>query len=180
MDPFPPSFAYQSQALPHPPCAEGEAVRLSADGFSAASTCITPLVLSSSDFSVVRQQGLALAWEGAAEPELTRIRIKLDVSHHGGKKGEIDCEVPDTGRFEIPAALVTALVDLGLAGYPTIVVTRVAAASSVEQPDVHFVIASSVEREVDTGVQSCTADANCPTGQRCNSDNLTCEMTSQP
>jgi hypothetical protein len=175
MDPFPPSFAYQSQALPHPPCVEGESVHLSADGFGASTTCIAPLVVSSTDFAVERGEALQLNWEAPVRADQTRLLIKLDVSHHGGKKGEVDCDVPDTGSFEIPANLVTALVELGLAGYPTIVLTRVAAASSPEQPALHFAISSGIEREVDTGVTSCTEDAQCPTGRPCNTDKLVCE-----
>jgi hypothetical protein len=175
MDPFPPSFAYQSPALPHPPCVEGEAVSLSGDDFSAASTCIAPLIVASTEFAVRRDEALGLDWEAPAQSDQTRVLIKLDVSHHGGKKGEIDCDVPDTGSFEIPASLVTALVDLGLAGYPTIVLTRIASAPSADQPAIKFEISSSIELEVDTGITSCTEDAQCATDQRCNMDKLVCE-----
>jgi hypothetical protein len=175
MEPFPPGFAYQSRALPHPPCLEGESVRLSAPAFSAASACVAPLVVFNTAFPVKRGQALALTWEAPSQTDQTRLLIKLDVSHHGGKKGEIDCNVPDNGAFEISASLVTALVDLGLAGYPTIVLTRVASASSPAQPAVQFAISSGIEREVDTGITSCTENVHCPTGQQCNTDKLTCE-----
>lgn len=175
MDPFPPSFAYQSPALPHPPCAEGELVRLGAETFTASTTCVAPLIVSNTEFPVKRGQALALEWEPPADAEQTRLLIKLDVSHHGGKKGEIDCDVPDNGAFEISASLVTALVDLGLAGYPTIVLTRVSSALSVEQPAVKFAISSGIEREVDTGVTSCTDSEQCPAEQQCNMDKLACE-----
>jgi hypothetical protein len=176
MGPFPPSFAYQSSALAYPPCVEGDAVRLQADGFRVQAACVAPLVVPNTDvLTVNRGQAVKLAWEPPTYPYLTRLLIRLDVSHHGGKKGEIECDVPDNGGFEIPASLVTALVDLGLAGYPTIVLTRVASASSMEQPDVKFVVSSGVEREVDTGITSCTDDTTCPAGQLCNTDKLTCE-----
>ena len=176
MEPFPPSFAYQSSALPYPPCTEGDAVRLRADGFRIQTACVAPLSVPDTDvLTVKREQAIKLAWEPPTYPGLTRLLIRLDVSHHGGKKGEIDCDVPDNGGFEIPASLVTALVDLGLAGYPTIVLTRVASASAMEQPDVKLVVSSGVEREVDTGVTSCTDDTNCAAGQLCNTDKLTCE-----
>ena len=176
MDPFPPSFAYQSTALPYPPCAEGDAVRLLADSFSAETRCIAPLVIAAADqISVKREQPVKLVWDAPSQPDIARVQIRLDVSHHGGKKGELDCDVPDTGAFEMPASLVTALVDLGLAGYPTIVLARVAAASSSEQPNLKLAALASVELEVDTGIASCTEDTNCPPGQLCNKDNLTCE-----
>jgi len=175
MEPFPPSFAYQSSSLPHPPCTEGEAVALSAEGFAVSSTCIAPLVVLNTEFLVRREQSLELTWEAPAASDQTRILIKLDVSHHGGKKGEVDCDVPDSGSFEIPASLVTALVDLGLAGYPTIVLTRTASASSAAEPGVKFEISSGIEREVDTGIISCTEDAQCAGDELCNLDKLVCE-----
>lgn len=175
MAPFPPSFAYQSQALPYPPCVEGELVTLDADRFGASTACIAPLIVSSSEFAVKSGEALGLDWEAPAQADQTRLLIKLDVSHHGGKKGEIDCDVPDTGHFEIPASLVTALVDLGLAGFPTIVLTRTASGSSPDQPSVTFEISSGTEREVDTGVDSCTADADCPKDRRCDLDKLVCQ-----
>jgi hypothetical protein len=175
MEPFPPSFAYQSASLPHPPCVEGHEVTLSADGFQASASCIAPLIVTNTEFPVRPDQALELTWEPPADPDQTRILIKLDVSHHGGKKGEIDCNIPDTASFEIPASLVTALVDLGLAGYPTIVLTRASSASSSAEPAVKFEIFSGVEREVDTGIVSCTDDTQCPTDQACNMDKLVCE-----
>ena len=176
MDPFPPSFAYQSAALPYPPCAEGEAIRLRGDSFSAETRCIAPLIIATTDLiSVKRQQPVKLVWTASAQPDLARIQIRLDVSHHGGKKGELDCDVADTGAFDIPASLVTALIDLGLAGYPTIVVTRVLSAASPEEAAVRLVVSAGVEREVDTGIDSCTEDTDCAPEQLCNKDNLTCE-----
>jgi hypothetical protein len=175
MDPFPPSYAYSSTALPYPPCEEGADVRLSADGFGAQTKCVAPLVLSDSGVvSVKRDQPVKVAWTAPGKPDMGRVTILLDVSHHGGKKGEIDCDVPDTGAFDIPASLVTALVDLGLAGFPTILVTRVASAPSATEPQIVLAASASVEREVDTGIKSCVDDTGCPMGQTCNKDNLTC------
>jgi hypothetical protein len=175
LEPFAPSFAYQSAALPHPPCTEGDAVDLQADGFAASTSCIAPLVLSSTDFVVKRDQAVSLRWEAPREEGATRVLIKLDVSHHGGKKGEIDCDVADTGQFEIPESLVTALVDLGLAGFPTIVLTRVSSAASSEEPAIKLEMSSGIELAVDTGIVSCTDDTECPTEQLCNMDKLVCE-----
>ena len=176
MDPFPPSFAYQSTALPYPPCEEGDAVRLRVDSFGAASVCIAPLVIPGSDvISVKRDRPAELSWTPPARTDLARMQIRLDVSHHGGKKGEIDCDVADTGAFQIPASLVTALVDLGLAGFPTIILTRVASASSPEAPEVRLVVSASVERDVDTGITSCSDTKKCPAGQQCDKSNSTCQ-----
>src|SRR4029079_1958057 len=120
----PPSFAYQSDALPNPPCAEGADVSLMADAFSMQEKCIAPFDLAPGVVAVKRGEAMPLTWNAPSMPDLARVQIRLDISHHGGKKGEIDCAVPDMGAFEIPASLVTDLVDLGLAGFPTVQVAR--------------------------------------------------------
>jgi hypothetical protein len=100
----------------------------------------------------------------------SRIRISLDLAHHGGKKGEIECEVPDNGAFEIPEPLVSELVSLGLAGFPTVNVTRLSQSNSTAPAQVSLVISASVEREVDSGVQSCLADSSCFAPDVCRAD----------
>jgi hypothetical protein len=91
-------------------------------------------------------------------------------------KGQIECDVPDTGSFDVPAPLITALVNLGRAGYPTVKVTRRVIAKAPTQPNVTLTISSMVEREVDTGVISCGATSSppCPAGKTCQAD-FTCQ-----
>jgi hypothetical protein len=75
--------------------------------------------------------------------------------------------VPDTGSFEIPEFLITKLVDLGLAGFPEIVASRVSTATASAQGDVRLVISSPITRPVDTGVKSCRDETTCDPGQTC-------------
>ena len=99
--------------------------------------------------------------------------MKLQLAYHGGEKGEIDCDVPDTGAFEIPEPLVTKLISLGLAGFPSIIVGRYSSASSLKQSQVKLLMLSSIERAVDSGVKSCMEGKDCPSGA-CKED-LSCE-----
>jgi hypothetical protein len=164
----PPNFRYQSAELAYPPCDEGSALQLGAASFQAEAPCIAPLVIDDSEPVRVRSdEPVVLTWQ-ASELVVARIQIFLDISHHGGKKGDIVCDVPDTGHYEIPASLVTPLVDLGLAGYPSVILTRWTGGVS-SPPDVRFKIAASAERPVDTGVRSCVPNSaeNCPDGQTC-------------
>jgi hypothetical protein len=161
-------FVYQApSALPNPPCTEGADVSVSGAGFSLGAKCIAPLVLTSTiPIPVMSGSPVVLAWEAADEPS-ARINVKLDIAHHGGRKGEIQCDVADTGSFSIPAALVTKLVSLGLAGFPTIGVKRIVKATSAEHPGLTMVMASPLERAVDTGVESCSETTDCPDGETC-------------
>ncbi len=159
---------YQSPSLPYPPCAEGTKVTASASGFALEADCVAPLTLTGPDpIPVKAGASVQVDWERPSVAGSSRIRIGLDLSHHGGKKGQIDCEVPDTGSFEIPEALVTKLVGLGLAGYPTINVNRVSVGVDASNPEVSLLLSSSLTRAVDTGVFSCQDDVECPAGQTC-------------
>jgi len=119
---------------------------------------------------------LPISWTAPGKAGQTRIYVKLDISHHGGTKGMIECDADDTGSLELPSALVTKLLELGVAGYPTIIVARRATGSTtIAQGRVDLVISSQIEQAVVIpGLTSCTADTDCPMGQTCQSD-LTCK-----
>lgn len=157
---------YQAPSLANPACPAGAPVTASASDLQLEATCIPQLELSGPDpITVMSGQAVKVSWVAAAAE--ARIRIGLDVAHHGGKKGEIDCDVPDTGSFEIPEPLVTKLVGLGVAGYPTINVTRVSRAVDASRKEVQLLLSSNVVRAVDTGVKSCQESSQCPQGQAC-------------
>jgi hypothetical protein len=173
LESFAPSFFYQSEALPYPPCEPGDAITLKGELFSAEAPCIAPLVVEGVAPRVRRDEVVALQWEVPGDPSLSRIRILLDVSHHGGKKGEIVCDVADSGAFTIPESLVTRLVDLGLAGFPSVILTR-RSHSPTDLAGVTFEIVAAVERPVDTGIDSCLSDDDCPEGGSCDVERVTC------
>lgn len=161
-------IVYQSPSLDYPPCEPGAPVTASASDVYLSADCIAPLQLMGPDpIPIVKNEPLRLSWLPAANGARSRVRVKLDVSHHGGSKGEIDCDVADTGELEIAASLVTALLDLGLAGFPTINVNRVVVGTDAANPNLKLVLSSDLTRAVDTGVVSCLDDAACPDGQTC-------------
>ncbi|HEY6079810.1 MAG TPA: hypothetical protein VIW29_13440, partial [Polyangiaceae bacterium] len=146
-------------------CEAGATVSASASGVALETECIAPLELTGPDPIPVRAgMAVALTWKAAAASAGSLVRIKLDVSHHGGSKGEINCEVADTGAFDIPESLVTKLVGLGLAGFPTINLNRVAVGTDAKRPDVTLLLSSDVTRAVDTGVDSCLDPSECESG----------------
>jgi len=178
MDPIAPSYKYQqppSVRLPYPPCSEGDPISLRAPsvGFSLDAVCVAPIVLDADTIPVRANQALSLSWQ-APSVSGTRVGIDLDIAHHGGATGKIVCDVADTGSFEIPEPLMTRLVGLGLAGFPAITLTRQFDVTASSEPGVHFIIASTTSRLVDTGVVSCGTDVPCPSGMTCKTDH-TCE-----
>jgi hypothetical protein len=169
---------YQPKAgtmLPYPPCAEGDTVELAADGgghgaFELAAKCIAPLEFPG---PITYQRGapLKVTWKAAAASS-GPIALKLDLSHHGGSKGELDCEIADNGSFDVPAALMDRLVDLGVAGFPTISLTRSSVgAGSGKASHVQLNISSPQERPVVIpGLTSCSENEDCPSGKTCQTD----------
>ena len=166
--------------LPYPPCSEGERVTLRAEGddysaFSLEAQCIAPLSFDAA-IELAPGRDLQLAWGAPGDPELARVSVKLDISHHGGAKGTVECEASDTGELTIPSALLDRLVELGVAGFPTLALTRRASSVADAEPrGIRLHVLETVELPVRVpGVVSCTADPQCPNGQTCAS-NLTCQ-----
>ncbi|HYP77153.1 MAG TPA: hypothetical protein VER12_14390 [Polyangiaceae bacterium] len=166
--------------LAYPPFAEGDAVTLTAAGdyfpaFGLSSRGIAPLALTESELALKSGQSLTLNWtkgtQGAAS-----IHVKLDISHHGGSKGQIECDSSDSGALTVSAALIGKLLNLGVAGFPSVIVTRHLVDSTVIPAGrVELEISSSVEQAVTIdGLVSCTDKADCPSGQTCQPD-LTCK-----
>ena len=131
--------------------------------------------MTSSEPALARDLPLTLTWNAPVGGGASRIAVALDISHHGGSKGKIDCDAPDTGSLTMSAMLMTRLLDLGAAGFPTVIVTRKATSSAlVTAGRVDLVLSSKVEQAVTVpGIHSCTEDGDCTAPQTCQSD-LTC------
>lgn len=172
------TYAYV-EPLAYPGFAEGDTLRFSASGggypaFTLEARGIKPLELTSTSLTLTNNQPLSLTWT-AGQTGLSTIHVKLDISHHGGTKGVITCETADSGSLQLPASLVSELLGLGAAGFPTIVVTRIAE-DSAEVPKglVKLQVTSQVEQAVKIpGLDSCNKDEDCPSGKTCQND-LTC------
>lgn len=167
---------------PYPAYDIGQALTLHASGdvteaFEANVYGVPQLV---SDLPIVAvKQGEATLLEWNAEnvvPEQTSVFISFSVNVHGAVTGWIECTAPDTGSFEIPAPMVSALIDLGLSGFPRVDLERRSSATVGLEAGCVDVYAGSkltLEIEVD-GLSSCNEDGDCPDGQTC-SEELACE-----
>jgi hypothetical protein len=180
---------YQKTGIAYPACAAGDTLSLSAEGktyeaFSMETTCIDPLEMTVGETVPLRKgETTTLTWTPPAKSDASKILIEVDISHHGGQTGQINCEVDDNGSFDLPEELTTRLIELGYAGFPDISVTRVASGSAdIEPGRVDFVMTSSVVLyNIDLGVTSCTGDdteddPECGAGQKCNTALGLCEV----
>jgi hypothetical protein len=166
--------------LAYPAFAEGDEIALEAAGdelgaFALAAPGVAQLQLLADELALDPAADLLLEWTPPGGSAST-IAVKLDISHHGGTKGILECEADDTGSLAIPASLVAGLIDLGVAGFPSITVSRRSTGSAVTALGrIDLVVSSQVTRPVLVdGVVSCSDDAQCPDGQTCQPD-LTCQ-----
>ncbi len=183
MSPSPPLFYYVfagDTKIAVPPFTEGDPIGLSAKGadfpaFQIASRGISMLeVTSPTPITMERGKPMALRWKAATMAGNSRVGIVVDISHHGGFKGQISCDVPDNGSFDLPAGLVGKLMDLGIAGYPTTTVTRrTTATAQLPAGRVELnVVSEKILAIVIPGFVSCGDDEPCPGGKVCGQDGL--------
>jgi hypothetical protein len=164
-------------SLAYPPFDEGADVSVTATGgsygqFTIHAKAIAPLVLAAGMLPLESGKPFVLTWTAKGASSDSTIHVKLDISHHGGTKGKIECDAPDNGSLTIAAPLVTQLVGLGVSGFPTVAVSRVASGTGQNSLGK---IALQVSHDAEKAVQipdlvSCTDDMECPTGQTCLAD----------
>jgi hypothetical protein len=168
---------------PYPAFEPGAAIQLSAAGdviaaFTLNGWGVPPLVTSLTTVNVSKGSGVPLTWDTTGvNAEQTEIFMHFSVNVHGATTGWIECSVPDTGSFEIPATLVSNLIDLGLSGFPRMSMSR-RSADSTQLPTgdcVDFEISSEAQIELTVdGLVSCSASMPCPEGQTCSTE-MACE-----
>ena len=164
--------------LLYPAFSEGGEIEFSADGgdfvsaFTLKAKGISQLEILNETIPVEKGNPVVLTWTPAGQSDISSIHVKLDISHHGGSKGKIECKADDNGSLEISSSLIGQLTDLGFAGFPTIVVTRSSTGSAeVSAGGIDLVISSQVEKAVQIpGLDSCNDDGDCPDGQTCQTD----------
>lgn len=158
-----------------PPYAVGDALGLVAtgadySGFRLSGRGITPLEVGAGQTLIVAEdQPLTIDWV-APSAGAGRVRLSMDLAHHGGVAAEIRCDdLPDTGSVTIPAPLINALISKGTAGFPSVSLTRVSVDSTTVGPGcVEFMVTSGVTLPLKVvGVESCTEDAACTPPEIC-------------
>jgi len=168
--------------LTHPGFAEGAAIALAAAGgdhsaFMLRGAGVAALEVPATPITIAADTPAVITWTapGVAN-DAVEVLINLDIARHGGTPARIECHVPDTGSAEIPAALVTQLVEIGFSGFPAVDLTR-RSADSVEVAGLGCieleVLASARVEAALPGVTSCNGDTDCAAGQTCQED-LTC------
>jgi hypothetical protein len=167
--------------LPHPGFSEGADIVLSATGGAYAplelhGRGISALELEGESLTVVEGQPLAVRWMPPGQVNGQMVHLTFEFNRHGGTPTWLECDAPDTGSFDVPAALVSALLELELSGWPTLAATRRTVDSRMLAPGcVELRVVSSVTIDLKLpGVTSCDSENPCPSPQVCQA-NLLCE-----
>jgi hypothetical protein len=166
----------------YPPFAAGDEIKLQAGGgdysaFDLSTKGVDPLHVTSTDFELDTGKPFELTWDAAKDPKASQVYIKLDISHHGGIRGMIECTTDDTGSLTLSGDMMSELIGLGVAGYPSVVLMRQSIDTTQIEPGlVRLEVSSRAERYVTIkGVESCTTDEDCPNGKTCRTTDSTCQ-----
>jgi hypothetical protein len=183
LEPVFPGNTYYDTSLPSPPFDAGALITLDMPGgvYGPATlhgVGVEPIVPLDEAWSVEAGVDLAVRWQ-PPEGAVSRgeIALSLNIDQHGSTPGTLRCSFEDDGEATVPAAILQALVDTGVTGFPSGSLERhtqdhsAAAAGCMD-----LTVSSSVSVDVDViGYTPCVSDADCPDGQDCNEELQICE-----
>lgn len=183
MTPRPPGNNYFDADVPHPVFdIDNDVIRLSTtsgyldriDLFGIGSRAIQPDVPA---MVIVPGQALSVRWDAPAADPKTSVRLSIMIDQHGSTPVTLECEREDTGEAVIPAAVIDALIEQGVTGFPSMSISRSTVDSvRVAGGCVDFAVRSM--RPIDVSVSGfvpCAGPGTCPDGQTCHPDTFICE-----
>ncbi|MBN1577744.1 MAG: hypothetical protein JW913_14385 [Chitinispirillaceae bacterium] len=171
--PFSTDYQMINVALDYPPFSEGDTVTLAAAGsefaspFTLTARGIAPLNVSKDSVVLEDNKPITLKWDPPSMAGVSTISVRINVSYHGGTKGEIQCDCADDGELTVPAELLDKLMAWGFAGWPVADITRKSVGVD-ETAKTELVVESMVTKGLFIpGVISCNDSTECPEGQKC-------------
>lgn len=176
MPPRAPAYFYNfTGTLPHPGFAAGAGLRATVDGTALLGWGIEALAGVPATLNVAADQPLVVQWTAPASAGPARIELSVNVNGHGLVGSHVECVVADTGSYSIPASLVSALLDDGTSGFPTLTVRRTTTDSAARGATcIEFDVRDeAVVDLIIPGVISCNSNDDCTAPATCQTD-LTC------
>ncbi|MCY1075010.1 hypothetical protein [Archangium lansingense] len=175
-------YSSSGTTLPHPGFDEGASIKLVAAGsevesFTLRGQGVSALVVPEEAMTLERSKPATVSWAPSTSAAAARIQLVVDLAHHGGIAASLECDgLPDTGSYTLPAGMISKLLDVGVAGFPKITISRRSADSADTSVGcVELLVLSQVDREIlIPGLVSCSGDEDCPEGKTCQPD-LTCQ-----
>ena len=114
--------------IPYPGFDAGAEISLTAFGghypmFTVSTTGVAPVSLSKDEYLLSSGEPLLVEWEPGTNED-AEVAVILNISKHGGSAGYMRCDTDDSGSLTIPAGPIQSLIDLGVAGFPQLTLTR--------------------------------------------------------
>jgi hypothetical protein len=172
--------------ITYPGFAEGDTITLSATGdyysaFSVTARGVASIAFTETSYTLASGSPLALKWTAGSSSVGASVNIGLNISKHGGSVGYLECNVSDTGSLTIPAEQITALMNLGVSGFPQLTATRsTRSVATVSSGVVEFEVKALANPNLQIqGYCSCDNNSDCGTCSDttktvCNSVNKLC------
>lgn len=162
-----------------PPFAPGDPIKLTASGadvaaFEIAAAGVSPIVITSEPPDLSSGTPIELRWEPESDAVETRVDVRIDISHHGGTRGLIECSTADDGELTIDGALVQGLMNQGISGFPNIRITRSnVGAAQTALGVVELKVNSIIQQDITIdGLASCNTDEECSGDTKCDFDRV--------
>ncbi|MEQ1567311.1 MAG: hypothetical protein ABMA64_16840 [Myxococcota bacterium] len=177
MQPVVPGNTYFATQLPHPVFTADRLVELRTHG----TTFGDELVLHGVGFDALtfagdrtwlmkRDEALPVSWTPPTSAlGRSRVELRISVDQHGLTPATIVCDFDDDGEAEVDPTTVTALMDLGVTGFPTGTLTRRTVDSApFGDGCIDFELGSEVKADLSVdGYIPCDSPDDCPSGQTC-------------
>lgn len=180
MDPVQPGARYFDTSLPHPAMTAGALLQLRTEGgplgpFDLHGIGVAGLELDGAAWVLDRGQDLTVRWSPA--PGRSHVRMEVRIDQHGISPSTLVCDFDDDGEGSAPAAIVDALIDAGVTGFPNGTLSR----RTVDQATVPGGCVDLVTQSVRnpdvrvSGFIPCDEPSDCPDGLDCNLQTQLCE-----
>ncbi len=171
-----PSYNYSYTQLPSPGFTPGQVVHLYTAGgffgsFELYGVGMDSLGAQPEKVVISRGSEMRLAWTPGSF-DRARVVMEISVDQHGLEPMTLACSFADTGEGVVPAAVVDALLDAGVSGFPVGRLQRRSEDSVIlDGGCADFVVSSVRPLQVEVaGHTPCLRDEDCTPPQLCDTD----------
>lgn len=188
MEPVFPGNTYFDTSLPHPAFANGELITLAMPGgaygpLELHGVGVEALDMTGIEWVVEAGVDFTVRWPAPVGPVVrSEIAVAMSIDQHGVSPSALRCTFADDGEGTVPGAILGALVDVGVTGFPSGSIERYTADRAPADHaalaggclDFRVVSPRTIALDV-VGHTPCVSDNECPEGESCNEALQICE-----
>jgi hypothetical protein len=181
MTPVFPGNTYFDTDLPHPAFDSGDLVTVSlpdaATPLALYGVGVEALVPESGTWTIEAGQDLTVRWTApTAAVSRSSVALHISIDQHGASPSSLHCAFEDDGEATVPGAILQALVDVGVTGFPNgSIERRTVDNGSFGGGCMDFAVTSPRTATIDVvGFTPCITTNECPHGQTCDKEFQIC------